>query len=586
MNKFFLSAIIFLILTNNNAFAQVSTNYLFSQTPGTYTAITGTSVPALAGAGVDDNPGQIAANSIPFPFNYYGTSASINISTAAISISPNGWICSGTSTNQGAAPLAFDFNPFGPVSTCVIAPFSADLSGTSTSNVQYTTTGTAPNRVFIIQWENFTEYSQTSPTQLINFQLRLHETSNIIQAVYGSFTSLISTSTTPQVGLRGTNSTDYNARKGGTWDGSIPATTNAQAMPYLNVNPFPFVAGTDYPVSGTTYIWSPVGAGSAPLSQFTISDNSICPGSCITFTDQSTNTPTAFDWTFTGGNPATSSSQNPGSICYSAPGIYTITLNVSNASGSNSSSQTVTVFNLPNANAGSDTAICDGSSVGLLASGGTVYSWSPTTGLDVATTANPVATPTISTTYTVTVTDANGCSDIDDVTVNFHIIIPVDLGNDTTICDNKFLILDAGSGYTGYLWNNGNTSQSLQVNGDTLPLTANNFFVTVTDANGCTSADTIVVTNTPCSGIVNVNKGDSDFQVYPNPASNELILNYKNAVSFFIYNLLGQMEEEIILEKNTSTKNISITNIPSGIYFCVLKTEDGKMVQQKLVVQK
>ena len=110
--------------------------------------------------------------------------------------------------------------------------------------------------------------------------------------------------------------------------------------------------------------------------------------------------------------------------------------------------------------------------------------------------------------------------------------------------------------------------------------------MTVTDANGCTIADTIVVTNTPCSGIVNVNKGDSDFQVYPNPASNELILNYKNAVSFFIYNLLGQMEEEIILEKNTSTKNISITNIPSGIYFCVLKTEDGKMVQQKLVVQK
>ncbi|MEI7801408.1 MAG: PKD domain-containing protein [Bacteroidota bacterium] len=584
MNKFF-PTIIFSLLLFANASAQVSTNYLFSQTTGTYTAITGTTVTALGGAAVDDNPAQIAAGSIPFVFNYYGTTATVNISTAAITISPNGWICSGSSTNQGAAPLAFDFNPFGPVSSCVIAAFSADLSGTSTSNVQYTTTGVTPNRVFIIQWENFSEYSQ-SPSQLINFQIRLYETTNIIQVVYGSFSNLISTSTTPQVGLRGTTSTDYNARKGGTWDASIVATTNAQAMPYLNVNPFPYIAGTDYPVSGTTYIWSPIGAGSAPISQFSISDDSICPNTCITFNEQSTNTPTTWDWSFVGGNPSTSTDQDPGSVCYNTPGTYTVTLNVSNASGSNSSSQTVTVFNLPNANAGNDTAICDGSSIGLLASGGTTYSWSPTTGLSVSTGATPVATPTTSTTYTLTVTDANGCTATDDVGINFHLIIPVDLGNDTTICDNKFLVLDAGNSYTDYLWNSGNTSQTLQVNGDTLPLGANDFFVTVTDGNGCTSTDTLVVVNTPCSGIADIYNGSIGFQVYPNPASNYIILNYNHSFLFSVYNLIGEKLEEIILEGNTSIINISLINIPSGIYFCVLRTADGKIAQQKLVVQK
>ena len=56
--------------------------------------------------------------------------------------------------------------------------------------------------------------------------------------------------------------------------------------------------------------------GTPPTSAFTISDNTICPGTCITFTDQSTNTPTSWAWTFSGGSPSTSSSQNPGNCLF------------------------------------------------------------------------------------------------------------------------------------------------------------------------------------------------------------------------------------------------------------------------------
>jgi hypothetical protein len=48
-----------------------------------------------------------------------------------------------------------------------------------------------------------------------------------------------------------------------------------------------------------------------------------------------------------------------------------------------------------------DTSICRGQSVQLTATGGTTYSWTPTAGLNAPTSANPVATPTVTTTYVV-----------------------------------------------------------------------------------------------------------------------------------------------------------------------------------------
>ncbi|MFM8917472.1 MAG: gliding motility-associated C-terminal domain-containing protein, partial [Bacteroidota bacterium] len=75
----------------------------------------------------------------------------------------------------------------------------------------------------------------------------------------------------------------------------------------------------------------------------------------------------------------------------------------------------VTVNPLPIATASNDTTICTGSSVSLIAGGGVSYSWSPQTGLSNASINNPVSTPASPITYTVTVTDQNGCTDTEDV---------------------------------------------------------------------------------------------------------------------------------------------------------------------------
>jgi gliding motility-associated-like protein len=71
----------------------------------------------------------------------------------------------------------------------------------------------------------------------------------------------------------------------------------------------------------------------------------------------------------------------------------------------------------PPVDAGTATQILFGNSVTLSPSGAVTYNWLPATGLSCTNCANPVATPLFTTTYTVTGTDAAGCTNTDTVTV-------------------------------------------------------------------------------------------------------------------------------------------------------------------------
>jgi len=69
------------------------------------------------------------------------------------------------------------------------------------------------------------------------------------------------------------------------------------------------------------------------------------------------------------------------------------------------------------ADAGRDTTIVQGQTMGLQARGGSQYVWTPAEGLNNSTIPNPVARPDRTTTYTVTVTTEDGCTDTDEITI-------------------------------------------------------------------------------------------------------------------------------------------------------------------------
>ena len=75
------------------------------------------------------------------------------------------------------------------------------------------------------------------------------------------------------------------------------------------------------------------------VADFSASHRTIQAGSQVSFTDQSTQNPTSWNWTFTGGSPATSTAQNP-TVTYHEPGTYAVSLNVTNAGGTHEVSRT------------------------------------------------------------------------------------------------------------------------------------------------------------------------------------------------------------------------------------------------------
>jgi PKD repeat protein len=116
---------------------------------------------------------------------------------------------------------------------------------------------------------------------------------------------------------------------------------------------------------------------------------------------------------------------------------------------------------------------------------------------------NTATTPSItintSGNYSFIVTDTNGVSYSDDIVISYA-SAQLALGNDVSMCGNSSIVLDAGSGFTNYLWNTGDSTQTLTV---TSPGT---YFVSANLGN-CAASDTILVLNTS-PGIQPINLGN------------------------------------------------------------------------------
>ncbi|MBI3501021.1 MAG: PKD domain-containing protein [Bacteroidetes bacterium] len=226
-----------------------------------------------------------------------------------------------------------------------------------------------------------------------------------------------------------------------------------------------------------------------PVADFIGNPTTICVGQNVTFTDQSTNAPTSWSWTFNGGTPATSTLQNP-VVTYNTAGTYFVTLTATNASGSDTKTKLsyITVNALPSVSISTapSATICSGNNVTLTASGANTYLWSSgqtTTSITVA--------PTSNTTYTVTGTNASGCTAIatQAITVSTP-TVTTSVSPSSTICLGNSATITA-SGASTYSWSpGGQTTASIAVS----PTVNTTYTVIGTNAIGCTASATRLIT--------------------------------------------------------------------------------------------
>ena len=255
--------------------------------------------------------------------------------------------------------------------------------------------------------------------------------------------------------------------------------------------------------------------------------NEIAPNSfinCTEFVEFSATNSAGFNILWDFGDPTTTSDQSTlqsPTWTYPGPGVYDLTLIVFNPTNPNDPLctdtviQQITVQDTVIPDAGPDVATCPGISVqiGTPAVQGWTYQWTPATGLSNPNIAQPTASITQQITYTLTATDAVGCSGTDAVTVSLLSNAAANAGPDVQICPGEATQLQA-SGGVDYLWSPNQFIDDVNAsNPNVNPQTTTSYIVEVTNLDGCVGFDTVnVILNEPTmqvSGDVTICFGDT-----------------------------------------------------------------------------
>jgi len=291
---------------------------------------------------------------------------------------------------------------------------------------------------------------QTSQLGLPNFLNSFVPTTQLVFTICEGDTLLISND----------NNSVFN------WADSIAPTTIIAQTSVLQVSP---TVNSHYILYGdidtVTYT-----VNVSPLPSFTLgNDTTMCYGGNVYLNLSCPNC--AYLWSSGSTLPASS---------LTTGGIYWI--DVINECGTVRDSIIVTVFEDSLVSLGPDTTLCDGATLTLDAySYNSNYLWHDNT-------TDSVAQITLPGVYWVEVTDSIGCVDIDTININYDPLPSVNLGNDTTLCAEQTLVLDASNPNSIYYWQN-NASSTTSI----FDVTSSGTYWVLVEMNLCSASDTIVV---------------------------------------------------------------------------------------------
>ena len=245
----------------------------------------------------------------------------------------------------------------------------------------------------------------------------------------------------------------------------------------------------------------------------------------------------------------------------------------------NNDQVTVTVNPIPAVSAGADQTVCEGDLVTLSGSGANTYNW------DNGVTDGVSFNPTTTTTYTVTGTDANGCSANDDVIIT---VTPgpnvVAIAAADTVCVNWESILLTSSPAGGVFSGNGVTGDRFYPT--VAGVGTHDIVYSYTDSiTGCTGTDTITVVVLECTGLTDFNTITID--LYPNPTNGQFTLQMDRLVNgrVEITNNIGQVVINKIITGAIMQFDLSSEN-SRGVYFVKVYSEEGELLKlEKILYQ-
>jgi Secretion system C-terminal sorting domain len=501
---------------------------------------TGTVVTTLSSGTLDD--GGWMNQTIPFAFNYFG------VNYTSFAVSSNGFIVPGAGVPSTYTGYANTF-PNTLAARPAIGPNYGDLDFRTIGAIEHFVTGTAPNRVFVVNWVGGNFYNAVGA---ITTQLQLFEGSNIIE-MHTTNSSGTNASVEGLQNATGTIAFTAPARNNVTFTVSTadayrfaPTVPTFAWLPSATLSSSSISNPVASPAASTVYsLTATAGNGCATTNTvnvtvnasptITVNSGAICSGNSFTMAPSGAST-----YSYSNGSTVATPTVNS---------TYTVTGTGANgcvsAAGAISS---VTVNALPTVAVNSG-AICSGSSFTMTPSGATTYTFSN---------GSNVATPIANASYTVNGTDANGCvgNAVSTVTVNATPTISVNSG---AICaGNNFTITPSGA--STYTISGGSSVVS--------PAITSTYNVTGSAANGCVGNSAISTVTVNATPTISVNSGaicaGNNFTITPSGASTYTISGGSSVVSPAItstYNVTGSAANGCV--GNSAISTVTVNALPS-----------------------
>ena len=357
-----------------------------------------------------------------------------------------------------------------------------------------------------------------------------------------------------------------------------------------------------------------------PISNFSADNQAITSTNSVQFTDQSTNSPTSWLWSFPGGTPNTSIAQNP-TVVYNTEGIYDVTLKVFNSNGEAQeykneyitvTTNTSELTHVPDDNF--EQALIDfGYDTGVLDDYVPTANIVSVTSLDISSKSITDITGiqdfqslrilNVASNQITNINLLEGSSLLEEFNCANNALSSIDVSNNTNLAkldanSNQFTTLDASSNLklTSLLLNN-NVLESLNIKNTTNNIISE-FNVLNNTTNLCIQVDNetnatnevgsyaswqkdVSAQYSESCEVLNVLQQEliSSILVYPNPTKAFLKIQFNNSLQVSVVSIYNALGKEL-LSFNKDYETIDISKFAKGVYFLKIKTNKGAVTKK------